>query len=192
MDSLWGIALAGAGVLGGLLWQLPWGRSRDLACFQTLNHLQIWAGFDRMLIFLRSLGTKWALMLFIGVVLVWDVELGISLTLAALLMAAIERGIKFLIKRPRPFVDHPGVIVRQNPEPKDPSFPSGDATRVWFILAALLFGIRPALFWIILTIGCVAVVSLGRVRLGVHYPLDVFGGAGLGFGFGMIWSSIIL
>lgn len=191
MSPVWGLSVAVFGILVGLIWRSPWGESKDLAYFETLNHLQIWVGLDRLLIFARSLGTNWALLLVLGIVLFWDTKLGISLCIAALLMAGIERGIKLIIKRPRPFEVHPGVIVRQNHEPQDPSFPSGDTTRVWFILAALLFGITPDPFWIVLAAVGVVAVSLGRVRLGVHYPLDVVAGAGLGFGLGMIWYSLI-
>jgi undecaprenyl-diphosphatase len=192
MSPIWGLSVAVMGVITGLIWRLPWGGSKDLACFQIFNRLQIWAGFDWFFIFSRALGTKWALLFVLGVILLWDIKLGITLCIAALLMAGFERGIKYLIKRPRPFMENPESILRQNPAPQDPSFPSGDATRVWFILAVLLFGIHSTLLWIVITAVSVAAVSLGRVRLGVHYPLDVFAGACLGFGSGMIWSSIMM
>jgi membrane-associated phospholipid phosphatase len=189
MSPLLGMAVAFVGVLTGLAWQFEWGLSKDLVWFNKINRTDLWAGLDRFLIFIRPLGTKWALLMVLALVLIWQFNVGGSLAIAALLTAIIERGIKIFIKRPRPFQDHEMIIVRQNPLPRDPSFPSGDATRVWFLFAAILFGIQPAQAWCVLAGLTAAIVSFGRVRLGVHYPLDVWAGTGLGFGLGMAWSS---
>ena len=95
-------------------------------------------------------------------------------------LAALEPAVKRLLRRPRPFTYLSDVQVQQPRRPHDPSFPSGDAMRVWFLapLAATLLG-GGALLWGIL-IALAALVSLGRVALGVHHPLDVLAGAGLG------------
>ena len=64
---------------------------------------------------------------------------------------------------------------------QDPSHPSGDTLRVW--LLALIFPLAFALPWpvFVLSILMAITLSLGRITLGVHYPLDVIGGIGLGF-----------
>jgi membrane-associated phospholipid phosphatase len=192
MSPIVGIALAVVGVLTGLAWQIEWGRSKDLVYFLQINKKPLWVGLDRFLIFVRPMGTKWFLLLILALVLVWRIEMVVSLTIAALITAVVERGIKVTVKRPRPFLENESTIVRQNPLPQDPSFPSGDATRIWFIFAAILFGIHPFPIWSVLLGLCAVAVCFGRIRLGVHYPLDVWAGIGLGFGLGLAWSGLIL
>jgi undecaprenyl-diphosphatase len=192
MRVFWGIAVAVVAVLSGLTWKFDWGRSKDLACFHKINNPQLWDGLDQFLILTRVLGTKWVLIIFLGLVFLWRSQAGVSITIAAILATAIERGIKIIVKRPRPFQDHEITFIHQNPAPRDPGFPSGDATRAWFMLAAIVIGFQPALIWSLIAGLSTAVVSFGRVRLGVHYPLDVWAGAGLGFGLGVAWSNFMV
>lgn len=82
----------------------------------------------------------------------------------------------FFYHKPRPFMAHEVNLLI--PRPTDPSFPSNSsavsfamAASIWFInrpLGSLLF--IPA-----------SLVALSRVFMGVHYPVDVLGGAAYGF-----------
>jgi undecaprenyl-diphosphatase len=97
-----------------------------------------------------------------------------------LLAAGLEMALKRRLRRPRPFEALPGIQPRQPRLPTDPSFPSGDALRVWFLALVL-----PAVFglaWpVSLTLPALALlVSLGRTAMGMHYPTDVLAGSGLG------------
>jgi len=139
---------------------------------------------DRLLAGFRPLGTKWAWLAALGVFLVADLRSGLWLAAGAAGAASLERLTKSLIRRPRPFSRLPDVRLRQSPAPQETSFPSGDAMRVWFVVCALEMTlpeapllVRPAVW------GAAAMVSLGRVRLGAHYPLDVWAGAWIGIGF---------
>ncbi|MCB8933584.1 MAG: phosphatase PAP2 family protein [Fimbriimonadaceae bacterium] len=61
------------------------------------------------------------------------------------------------------------------------SFPSGHTTTSFAIAFTLLFmtrGSRPWVGWVALGWACL--VGLSRIYVGVHYPTDVLGGAGLG------------
>lgn len=108
--------------------------------------------------------------------------------LVYLALAAFESAIKRLLRRPRPFTYLGGVTVNQPRRPRDPSFPSGDAMRVWFLafLLTAFFGNGIALWSITLTLA--TLVSLGRIALGVHHPLDVLAGAGLGLLGFALWA----
>jgi undecaprenyl-diphosphatase len=192
MNLIIGLLVAVCGVLIGLTWRLDWLRSRELECFHAVNRKELWACVDQLLAYYRWLGTKWALLIVLTVIFLWRTQMGISLAVAALITAGLERGIKLILKRPRPFMVDPGVILRQRPIPRDSSFPSGDATRVWFIFAAFAYGVVPSGIVLLLVGVCALLVSIGRIRLGVHYPLDVWAGAALGFGMGLVWSGYIL
>jgi undecaprenyl-diphosphatase len=191
MTVFWGLGIALLGVISGLSWRMDWARKLDQTLFLKLNSPDQWVGLDRWIRYFRWFGTNWALVVYVAIIVLWQYRLGITLIVAALITSALEMGIKRMIKRPRPFSSLPTAILRQNPVPLDTGFPSGDATRIWFIFATLTIGLSPPL-GIILGIGlCALFVSFGRVRLGVHYPLDVWAGSSLGFGLGLMWTAFL-
>jgi membrane-associated phospholipid phosphatase len=191
MKFLLGMGIATLGVVTGLSWHFVSVRSFDQAYFHKINSPKLWGGIDVGVALFRWLGTKWIFILYLGVMLIRRFSIGSTLILAALITTALESGIKWLIKRPRPFSVMSTAILRQNPVPLDTGFPSGDATRIWFIFATITMGLSPAI-GIILGMGlCALFVSFGRVRLGVHYPLDVWAGSALGFGLGLVWAAFL-
>ncbi len=90
-------------------------------------------------------------------------------------------GLKYLVRRIRPYVRFPDVdsragdIARRDPY----SFPSGHAAlsfalaTSWTLSHPKWYVAAPGYLW-------ATMVALGRVWLGVHYPSDVFFGAVLG------------
>ena len=86
--------------------------------------------------------------------------------------------IKALVDRPRPPVRYP-LPKTLVPLPHDPSFPSGHAATS-FACAATLARFAPRRSAVVVLSVLAALISFSRVYVGVHYPLDIIGGAALG------------
>jgi undecaprenyl-diphosphatase len=88
--------------------------------------------------------------------------------------------IKFFYNHPRPFDVYKFTALIGE---AGPSFPSGYAT-FFFALATVIFYVnRKWGFWYFLS---AMVISVARVYVGVHWPLDIFGGLIVGVGSGMV------
>jgi undecaprenyl-diphosphatase len=109
--------------------------------------------------------------------LVWRRWGLVILTAAAVGLADISAtGLKdaFGIERPSMRYAEPKPLIHP---PHDPSFPSGHAATS-FAAATILSAKVPRLapVWLLLA----AAIAFSRVYVGVHYPLDIVGGAVLG------------
>jgi len=78
------------------------------------------------------------------------------------------------VERPSGRYTEPKTLV---PAPHDHSFPSGHAATSFAAATVLMFA-RPRLapLWLLIA----AAIGFSRVYVGVHYPLDIVGGAALG------------
>ena len=101
---------------------------------------------------------------------------------AALLLAHVAKAIA---DRPRPYEVMAGAVLRQQPA-HGTSFPSSHtAVTAAVVIALVPFLARPLAA---AGIGYAVLVGWSRVYLGVHYPLDVLGGAGIGLAAGGVIS----
>ncbi len=100
----------------------------------------------------------------------------LTVAAAGLSADALSLALRQLIGRDRPFVTYPEPRPLVHP-PSSGSFPSGHASAA-FACATVIAWASPRL-----AVGAyvlAALVAWSRVYVGVHYPLDVLGGAALG------------
>jgi undecaprenyl-diphosphatase len=106
------------------------------------------------------------------------------------ILAIIIILIKFSIRRKRPAGEWGDIYRLTDPH----SFPSGHATRVFF-MASMAWGIAPLWFAILLSIWA-PLVALSRIQTGLHYLSDVLAGVILGWVLGkfaiLLIPSLIL
>ena len=105
-----------------------------------------------------------------------------SVLLAVLLASALaDNVLKPLFQRERPFVTMSGDVIGGRPE--DDSFPSGHSSNAFAgaLVLSRVATLAAPLWW-----GLAAAIAYSRVYLGVHYPLDVVGGALVGVACGIL------
>ena len=103
-------------------------------------------------------------------------QVGVFVALASMGLASwAVMLINGVYSRPRPFVDHDVSLLFYRPV--DPSFPANTAATM-FAIAAAVWGVnRRAGTALLLAAG---LYGFARVYAGVHYPLDIIGGALIG------------
>ncbi len=101
----------------------------------------------------------------------------VAAVLSAGLALAIGQAIADLVNRVRPFVADPHQVHLFAAHAADASFPSDHATASFAVAVAIALRKRS---WGIFALLAAAVLSVGRVAVGYHYPSDVLAGAALG------------
>jgi undecaprenyl-diphosphatase len=101
----------------------------------------------------------------------------VAAALSAALALAAGQAISDLVDRARPFVADPHGVHLFAGHAIDAGFPSDHATASFAIAVAILLRRRG---WGIFALAAAAVLSIGRVAVGYHFPSDVLAGAALG------------
>ena len=156
--------------------------SLDITIFYFFNNL---AGksavFDALIIFLADYFQYVLAAIFILFLYLESYQnrqkLQIFLVAAASMIIArfgVTNLIRFLYPRPRPFVIYE---VNQLIQEGINGFPSGHAALFFSLAMAVYFYNKK---WGVGFFSAAVLMSLARVIAGVHYPLDIFGGAAVG------------
>jgi membrane-associated phospholipid phosphatase len=152
--------------------------------FNALHYFQ--THLENRIVFFRyvwPIGTTPVVIVLILITYFSSWQLGLLVTLLYITAAVFERTIKLIRKRVRPFQASSEIIMHQPTIPNDPSHPSGDAMRVWFMAIVLPYAFSQDGLIFVVTCIVASVISFGRIILGAHYPLDVIGGTGIGLFF---------
>lgn len=180
-----GAALSGASALLLKTGTLGWDRS----LFRVLN--QVPAAAASALTPSSRLFLPWGILAVVLLAMVYVVARNRSVLPvaagagAAGLAWALAHAAKAVADRPRPYEVMADAVLRQQPA-HGTSFPSSHTAVTLAVAIALVpFLARPLAA---AGIGYAVLVGWSRVYLGVHYPLDILGGAGVG----MIAGGVIL
>lgn len=159
--------------------------SLDQQLFLFINHLPHTLVTDSIAKFFSLIGTAGFIWLVIGGLLFLKEERKHHSFFVPIVAAGagsyvlVELILKPLVGRLRPTLEM-GAIIVGNQKP-DFSFPSGHAT-IAFAMAGVLSAYEPKFrTWFYALAVC---ISLSRIVVGVHYPLDVIAGAVFGWGIG--------
>jgi len=113
-----------------------------------------------------------------------------AVLLATILFTLFGQGLKRLVDVPRPPQVLPASAFNLiGPDWGQHSFPSGHAAMIFILAGVFSFTSRKA--WLrCLLIGGASVIAMSRIVVGVHWPLDVL--AGMGIGWGGAWVGLSL
>ncbi len=101
----------------------------------------------------------------------------VAAALSAGLALLVGKVISELVDRARPFVVDPNGVHLFSGHAVDPGFPSDHATGAFAVAMAIYLRKRS---WGVVALLAAALLSVGRVAIGVHFPSDVLAGAVLG------------
>lgn len=166
----------------------------DLAILQSIQQQIGHPVLDAVMIFVTTLGQAGAVWIVVGVAMLcsskwrfWGITLLVALAAVGLLN---EVALKYIVARPRPFVDNPAIDLIVS-APSGYSFPSGHTGTSFAAVVVLAFSpLRKE--WKLAALVLAAAIAFSRLYLQVHYPTDVMAGMVLGIIYGLVVVKIAL
>jgi len=123
-----------------------------------------------------------------------DLAVAIGVVVAMVLKLVVERIVRkemadYLSVRQRPGTSQIGAVLRGDVPSKGPSFPSGHVILVAAVGSIVAPNLPAAWWWVpaLLTM----LVTVGRVYVGAHNPLDVTAGLGAGLVLGGVVAAFV-
>lgn len=167
--------------------------SFDQSLFLSINHLPHTSLTNTLGLLLSGVGTAGILWFLLGLFLFFREEKKDRWFFAPLFLAGalswsiVEVVLKPLVARSRPALELGTIIVGSSMNDSY-SFPSGHAT-IAFAMAVVLSKKEPKWRWMFYVLA--VLISLSRILLGKHYPLDVIVGGFLGWcmGYFSLWLA---
>lgn len=150
--------------------------SMDYSIFLDVNHDIINPLFDNFFPLLRNLTYFFWLFLIVYFWVRKEKRLAMVMTGGIIAGAIFTYPVKYLIDRSRPYEQIESTRLL-TPFENDPSFPSGH-TEMSFLAATIVSKFHPQYGKYLYTFS--VIVALSRIYVGVHFPLDVIGGAIIG------------
>lgn len=163
----------------------------DQQLFLLINHLPHTSLSNAIALAISGVGTAGIIWFFFAVLLFLRGEKKATWFFAPILAAGgtslllIEQIIKPMIARPRPTLEIGAIILGRNLA--DYSFPSGHATIAW-AMAVVLTNKKPQ--WKMIFYTLAFLISVSRIYIGKHFPLDVATGGVLGWSIGITTLSL--
>ena len=160
-----------------------------IRAFQTLAS-PFW---DGLVLGLTNLGSEQAYIVFLIIAFIGiHPKTGQHLAVVLLGSFYLNQQFKMFFATPRPFELEPAIARSEAAivTALGPAFPSGHAqagTSFWFLAALYL---RKVWFWPI-AIALILALGLSRLYLGVHFPLDVYGGYLIGLAVALIGYFVL-
>lgn len=145
----------------------------DLLIYEGLHSFES-LEITKMVIVITYLGSFLGIIGVIVLIFFFNKKIAFNCLILSLLQQLINRGLKFIFKRPRPDVIH--LVVETNY-----SFPSGHAMAVSCLYGMVIYYLYHSNYsfrhvLIVISVLIIVAVDLSRIYLGVHYFSDVLGG----------------
>lgn len=154
----------------------------ETAVLQAANDIPTSLGWPLRVV--MQLGTLWVALGVVTITALTTRARGVGPALAVLVAVAIafrlDNVLKDVVDRPRPTGMVDGLHVRETIGGF--GFPSGHTTMAFALAASLHPSVGPRWRWVLWTLA--TIVGLARMHVGVHWPVDVVGGAALGTAIG--------
>ncbi len=152
--------------------------------FLALNGARMPAALDPFALAFSELGNGVLTALLLALLVPFRRREALTALLAVLLVAVASPLLKHLFLTPRPPAVLDGLVTVVGPAYRNGSFPSGHTATAFAAAAALRGAVPRARLWWWALLALAALVGWSRIYVGVHWPLDVAGGAFLGWALG--------